>query len=42
MRKALVLLIATLAFLLFFCMWYEADKGIIGSAEGPTLIYVST
>lgn len=41
-KSALILLITVLALLLFSCTQSEADKGIIGSADGPTLIYVSS
>ncbi len=41
-KSALLLLITVLALLLPSCTQSEADRGIIGSADGPTLIYVSS
>lgn len=41
-KSALLLLITVLALLLPSCTQSEEDKGIIGSAGGPTLIYVSS
>ena len=41
-KSALVLIITVLALLLFSCAQSEEDKDIIGSAGGPTLIYVSS